>query len=167
MPAAAFRSTSRDAAARANIVDVARAMIARGIEPADLTYALELTMTSASVREHGLQRPLMRALLEAGAVLGAGPIEMAAAHGEHDALQAALEAGHPLDASIAAALGDGAALEPLLASASPADPERLRTRRHQRASRLRDDRARRGSRRERVLAGPRPQHGAPPGRGHG
>ncbi len=45
---------------------------------------------------------------------------MAAAHGEHDALQAALEAGHPLDASIAAALGDGAALEPLLASASPA-----------------------------------------------
>ncbi len=51
----------------ANIVEVTRAIIARGIDREDLQYALELVMTSASAREQWHQLPLMQTLLAAGA----------------------------------------------------------------------------------------------------
>ena len=51
-----------------NMVEVAETMIARGVEQADLDYALELVMTSALAREQGLQGPLIACLAKAGAV---------------------------------------------------------------------------------------------------
>ena len=94
----------------ANIVDVARAMIARGVEQADLTYALELVMTSLPAREQGHQGPLIRVLLDAGAQASTQGIAVTAAHHELDALRELLRAGYPTTLGIAAALGDVAAL---------------------------------------------------------
>ena len=50
-----------------NIVEVAETMIARGVDKADLDYALELVMTSSPAREQGLQIPLLERLMQAGA----------------------------------------------------------------------------------------------------
>ncbi|MDQ0463329.1 ankyrin repeat protein [Caulobacter ginsengisoli] len=105
----------------ANIVEIAQAMIARGVDKSDLTYALELVMTGASVREQGQQLPLMRVLLEAGAEPSASGVDMSLAHGELEAVGALVAAGAPLTASIAAATGQAEALKTLLSKASAAD----------------------------------------------
>ena len=97
-----------------NIVDVARVMIDRGVDQADLDYALELTMTSSVAREQGLQLPLMRTLLAAGARATPDAIAMAAAHRELDALRALLDGGQPMTAQIAASLGANDELRELL-----------------------------------------------------
>jgi peptide-methionine (S)-S-oxide reductase len=101
----------------ANITDVARAMIARGVEQADLDYTLALVMTSSAAREQHHQRPLMRALLDAGAVPTAESIVSTAGHCEHEALRALVAFGFPMTATIAAALGEDATLRELLAGA--------------------------------------------------
>jgi peptide-methionine (S)-S-oxide reductase len=101
----------------ANIVDVARAMIARGVEQTDLDYTLALVMTSSVAREQGRQRPLMRMLLDAGAVPTGESILSTAGHAERDALRALREYGIPTTATIAAALGEDATLRELLADA--------------------------------------------------
>ena len=103
------------------IADVAELMIERGVEQSDLDYTLGLTMTSASAREHGVQRSLMRTLLAAGAEPGRDTILSTAAHRELDALRALLDAGAALSAPIAAALGDVTPLRDLLAHADAAD----------------------------------------------
>ena len=84
------------------IVDVTRALLARGVEQEDLDYTLELLMTGAAARE---QRPaLMEALLDAGARATPQGIAMTLAHGELEPVEALLR-GLPLTAPIAAALG--------------------------------------------------------------
>ena len=93
-----------------NIADVARAFVERGVEQADLDYTLELVMTNSVAREQALQRPLMRVLLDAGAVATPEAILMTAGHGERDALRVLLEGGLAPTPVIAAALGDDAML---------------------------------------------------------
>ncbi len=104
-----------------NIVDIARVMIERGVEPDDLNYALEFVMTSSSAREQGHQIPLMRFLLSAGANVDRNTILMTAGHRETSALRDFLKSGQPMTAPIAAALGDETTLPVLLASANRED----------------------------------------------
>ena len=103
----------------ASTVEVARTMIARGADPADIDHALELVMTSSSAREHGLQGPLVALLLEAGGAASPHAILVTLAHRELDPVQALLDAGYPLTAPIAAAMGRTDRLPDLLRAASP------------------------------------------------
>jgi len=88
-----------------NTAEVAQAMIARGVAQSDLDYTLELTVSSASASEHGVQLPLVRALLAAGAKATPRIILTAAAQRGLEALRALLEAGEPMTLTIASALG--------------------------------------------------------------
>jgi ankyrin repeat protein len=101
-----------------NIVEVAETMIDRGVDKADLDYALELVMTSLPAREQGLQIPLLERLMKAGATPTAKAIDVTLAHWELAPIQALLQAGHPMTAPIAAALGRTDRLEALLREAS-------------------------------------------------
>jgi ankyrin repeat protein len=101
-----------------NIVEVVETMIARGVDKADLDYALELVMTSSPAREQGLQIPLLERLMEAGATPTTKAIDLALAHWELEPIQALLRAGHPMTAPIAAALGRTDRLKALLREAS-------------------------------------------------
>jgi ankyrin repeat protein len=102
-----------------NIVEVAETMIDRGVDKADLDYALELVMTSLPAREQGLQIPLLERLMKAGATPTTKAIDVTLAHWELVPIQALLRAGHPMTAPIAAALGRTDRLEALLREASP------------------------------------------------
>lgn len=104
-----------------NMADVARVMIDRGVDQADLDYALELAMTSSAAREHAQQVPLMRVLLAAGATPTRDAIVMAAGYRELDALRVLIDGGQPMSAPVAAALGADEALRELLRSASRED----------------------------------------------
>jgi peptide-methionine (S)-S-oxide reductase len=104
-----------------NIVDVARVMIQRGVAQGDLDYTLALVMTSSSAREQGHQLPLLRLLLEAGAMVSRDAILSAAAHRERESLRALIADGRPLDALLAAALGEVSSLPSLLQRASQKD----------------------------------------------
>jgi ankyrin repeat protein len=96
-------------------------MLDRGVDQADLDYALDLTMSSSSAREHGQQLPLVRALLAAGAIPTRGAIVTAAAHHELDPLRALVGGGLPMSAPLAAALGANDELRQLLREASGDD----------------------------------------------
>jgi ankyrin repeat protein len=104
-----------------NIVEVAETMIARGVDKADLDYALELVMTSSPAREQGLQIPLLERLMKAGATPTAKAIDVTLAHWELAPIRALLQGGHPMTAPIAAALGQTDRLKDLLREASAAD----------------------------------------------
>ncbi len=104
-----------------NIVDVARVLIDRGVEQSDLDYTLGLVMSSSAAREQGHQLPLMRVLLAAGAQATADNVVVAAAHHELEPLHALLDAGRPMTAPIAAALGAGEQLRTLLPAADRED----------------------------------------------
>jgi hypothetical protein len=104
-----------------NMVEVARAMIARGVDKADLDYALELVMTNNEAREQGLQAPLVELLLAAGAAPTTRAIEMTLGHRETEAIEGLLAAGHKLTLPIAAALGRVDRLGDLLPGAAPED----------------------------------------------
>jgi len=106
---------------RPTVVDVARVMIERGVDGADLDYTLELTMTSSVAREQGLQLPLMRVLLAAGARATGQAIVMAAGYRELDAVRALLDGDQPMSAPIAAALGADDHLREQLRAASRED----------------------------------------------
>lgn len=108
----------------ANMVEVAQTMIARGVEKADLDYALELVMTSSPAREQGLQEPLIACLIEAGATASPQAIDTTLAHWELEPVRALLAGGLPLTAGIAAALGDVDRLPALLAEASREEIQR-------------------------------------------
>ncbi|MFN2459190.1 MAG: ankyrin repeat domain-containing protein [Candidatus Velthaea sp.] len=103
-----------------NIVDVARVMLDRGVEREDLDYTLELVTTRAAAREAGLQAPLMRLLLDAGATATRESVHATAAYRELAALRALLGRGYPLSAPLAAALDDPR-LAQLLAVADRSD----------------------------------------------
>jgi len=104
-----------------NTAEVAQAMIARGVAQSDLDYTLELTVSSASASEHGVQLPLVRELLAAGAKATPRIILTAAAQRGLEALRALLEAGEPMTLTIASALGDIDRLRDLIARASAQD----------------------------------------------
>jgi peptide-methionine (S)-S-oxide reductase len=103
----------------ASIIDVARVLIERGVERADLTYTLELVMSGSRIREAGFQVPLARMLLAAGAAVSRSAILMAAGHRELAVLRALVADGHPPDLLFAAALGDTATLATMLLDAPP------------------------------------------------
>ncbi len=65
-------------------------MISRGVEAADLDYALELVMTSAPAREQGLQLPLIECLVKAGASASRRALDMTLAHRELEPVRALL-----------------------------------------------------------------------------
>ena len=100
------------------MVDAARVMIARGVDQADLDYALGLIMTSSPAREQGLQIPLLQLLMQAGATASAQAVLSTLAHREIAAVEAMLAAGHPLSATIAAGLGRTDDLARLLPAAT-------------------------------------------------
>jgi len=108
----------------ANMVAIAQVMIDRGVDQADLDYALELVMTSLPAREQGLQIPLVDVLLKAGAVATERAIEMTLCHWELESVKALLAAGHALTASMAAGLGRTEALARLLRGATPEEIQR-------------------------------------------
>ena len=100
-----------------NMVEVAETMISRGVDKADLDYALELVMTSSPAREQGLQGPLIACLMKAGATASPRAIDVTLAHRELEPVRTLLAAGLPLTAGIAAALGDLDRVPALLAEA--------------------------------------------------
>lgn len=102
----------------ANIADVARAMIARRVEKADLDYTLGLAMTSSTAREQGLQIALVKLLIEAGATPSPDHMCGVLGHGETEIVEYLVSAGMAMTAPIAAALGRTEALSDLLKSAS-------------------------------------------------
>jgi peptide-methionine (S)-S-oxide reductase len=104
-----------------NIVDVARAMLARGIAQEDLDYTLALTMSGSAAREQGHQLPLVKLLIEAGARPSRDAIAAAACYRELDVLRALPAMGFPVDAPMAAALGENARLRDLITTAGAAD----------------------------------------------
>jgi ankyrin repeat protein len=101
----------------ANIVDIGHAMIARGVEKADLDYTLELVMSSGSLE--GRQAALITLLIEAGATATPQAIRVALAHWELEPIRLLLGRGMAMTAPIAAALGRNQALASLLPDASP------------------------------------------------
>ncbi|MBV8192186.1 MAG: ankyrin repeat domain-containing protein [Alphaproteobacteria bacterium] len=108
----------------ANMVEVATAMIERAVDQADLDYALMLVMTSATARNQGLQVPLVKCLLKAGASPTTEAIDATLGHCEVAPVLALLETGHPMTAPIAAALGRLDVLPQLLKAASSHDIQR-------------------------------------------
>ena len=101
----------------ANIVEVARLMIDRGVEPADLDYTLELVMTDG-VMPPGLRMDLVRTLVEAGAKATPKGVLMTLGHRQTEPVEWLLDHGLPLSAAAAAGLGRIRALAERLPGAS-------------------------------------------------
>lgn len=104
----------------ANMADIAALMIARGVERADLDYALGLVMTGSAAREHGLQIPLVKLLIEAGATAKPEGMGGTLAHGETAVVEFLVASGMAMTASVAAGLGRIDALPGLLQDAAQA-----------------------------------------------
>jgi hypothetical protein len=105
----------------ANIVEIGRAMIERGVEKTDLDYTLELVMSSAEARKQGRQAALVGLLIEAGATATPQAIRVALAHWELEPILLLLARGMAMTAPIAAALGRPHMLASLLPDASAED----------------------------------------------
>lgn len=105
----------------ANMVEIARVMIDRGVDRRDLDYALELVMTSSPAKEQGLQSPLVDLLMAAGAIPTQHAIVITLAHCELEPIHRLLAGGVAMSAAIAAALGRTDRLPDLLARASAGD----------------------------------------------
>lgn len=102
----------------ANVVELAKIMIARGVAASDLDYTLELVISADRAAQPELYAALLRCLLRAGARATPAAIEMALAHRTLEAVQELLTGGQPMTAPIAAALG-GPSLPGLLRDATP------------------------------------------------
>jgi ankyrin repeat protein len=102
----------------ANIGAVAQAMIARGIDKADLDYTLELVMSSEPARVQGHQATLIRILLDGGATPTPRAIDVAVGHRELAAVETLIAAGYPVTLIIAAATGRTERMRALLDAAS-------------------------------------------------
>ncbi len=101
----------------ANIAEIARMMIARGVGQEDLDYTLELVMTDA-LMPRDLQIDLVRTLVEAGAAATRRSILMTLGHRQVRPIEWLVGNGLALDAAMAAGLGRTTELPQLLASAS-------------------------------------------------
>jgi ankyrin repeat protein len=97
---------------------IARAMIARGVDQADLDYALGLVMTSSTAEATGQQGALMTLLRAAGAIVTPETIEVALGHRQTGPVEELLAAGLPMTLAIAAGLGRTDDAERLLPAAS-------------------------------------------------
>jgi peptide-methionine (S)-S-oxide reductase len=104
-----------------NIVEIARTMIARGVEKSDLDYTLELVMSNGNDGDRVNQLPLLNALVDAGATPTPRAIEVALGYGELRPVEALLARGLALTAPIAAALGRDRELAALLPKAAAAE----------------------------------------------
>jgi ankyrin repeat protein len=102
----------------ANIVEIARLMIDRGVGQADLDYTLELVMTDAAM-PRDLQIDLVSTLVEAGAQAGEQALLTTLGHRQTRPVEWLLERGLEPSAAVAAGLGRLDALPALLARASP------------------------------------------------
>ena len=100
-----------------NIVEIARLMIARGVEQEDLDYTLELAMTDG-LMPRDMQMELVRALVEAGAVATPRAVLMTLGHRQTGPIEWLVDHGLELSAAAAAGLGRTAELPALLAVAS-------------------------------------------------
>jgi hypothetical protein len=105
----------------ATMPDLTRALIARGVEPRDLDYTLELLVSSAPAPWQGRQGEMIAVLLDGGAAPTRSAMLMALGHKLREPVRVILRRGLPEDAVIAAGLGDTAALPALLAGASDDD----------------------------------------------
>ena len=106
----------------ANIGEVAKAMIARGVEQGDLDYTLELVMSNGDSNARR-QAVLIELLADAGATATPQSILVTLAHGGFAPVLILLRRGMPLTAPVAAGLGRDADLAPLLSPASPEDKQ--------------------------------------------
>ncbi|HTU11969.1 MAG TPA: ankyrin repeat domain-containing protein [Allosphingosinicella sp.] len=104
----------------ANIVEVARLMIERGVAREDLEYALGLVATNMQMPTD-LQIDLVRVLIDAGARVSASDMAGVLGHRQTALVAWLVEHGLELTAPIAAALGRTDALPALLARATPAE----------------------------------------------
>lgn len=102
----------------ANITDLARTMIARGVEQADLDYALELAMSSGEKGWDGHQNELLSTLVDAGAKATPQAILVVLAHKCFRPVELLLDRGMAVTLPIAAALGRTSAVVRLLPEAS-------------------------------------------------
>ncbi len=103
-----------------NIVDIARLILARGVKPDDVTYALELVMTNG--RMTGAEQvALASVLIEAGAVVTRRNIRMTLGHRQTAVVSWLIEQGRPPDVAAAAGLGRAEELAHLLTGASASD----------------------------------------------
>jgi hypothetical protein len=102
----------------ANIAAVAQAMLARGVEQADLDYTLELVISNNDEIMGGHQAEVLALLLSAGANASMQAIAVALAHWQIAPIRALLDRGLAMTAPIAAALGETGKLANLLSSAS-------------------------------------------------
>jgi len=103
----------------ANIAEIGRTMIARGVEQSDLDYTLELVMSNGRSRKDGRQDELIGLLLGAGAKPTPQAILVALAHHGFDAIKSLLRRRVAMTAPIAAALGRDKELSSLLPGATP------------------------------------------------
>lgn len=104
-----------------SIVDVAKAMIARGVEQADLDYTIGLAMSGDWSAQPDLRIALVSALVEGGARVSSEALLVALAHWQTALVEALLAKGLPMTTSVAAALGRAEALASLLATTTSAD----------------------------------------------
>jgi ankyrin repeat protein len=103
----------------ANIVAVGQAMIARGVDTADLDYTLELVMSSGQATELGAA--LIGMLPDAGAIATPQAILVALAHRCLAPVETLVDRRLAMSVPIAAALDRRRDLASLLVHASPAD----------------------------------------------
>lgn len=103
-----------------NIVDIARLMLARGVKPDDVTYALELVMTNGQMTG-AEQVALASVLIEAGAVVTRRNTLMTLGHAQTAVVAWLVDQGRPLDLPTAAGLGRIADVARLLVEASSTD----------------------------------------------
>lgn len=100
-----------------NIAAVTRLMLARGVEPADVDYALELVMTNGQMTRP-MQIEMAATLVEAGARISRQAMLMTLGHCQTEVVAWLVDQGRPLDAPTAAGLGRIDVLAGLLATAS-------------------------------------------------
>ena len=105
----------------ANIAAITQAMIARGVEQAELDDTLELVISNSDEIMGGHQAEVLASLLAGGAKASPWALVVALAHRQHAPVQALLDHGMAMTAPIAAALGRNDELAVLLPGASAED----------------------------------------------
>ncbi len=104
----------------ANIVDVAREILAAGADIAARNETLLLVATGRVARECKMQVPLLDLLCDGGAD-ASNALHAAAAHNQQEAVLALIRRGVIVDLPVAAALGRSAECAHLLSAANPAE----------------------------------------------
>jgi Ankyrin repeats (3 copies) len=103
-----------------NIVEIATILIEAGADRSSLNATLNLVSTGCITREHHKQAPLINLLCDRGADPNTA-LQAAAAHGEHQAVNALLSRGAQLDLPTTAALGRTEDFLHLFPSSTPHD----------------------------------------------